>query len=790
MDYSLENIAAVTGGRFSGRDSRVLSVMTDSRHSFDAQERPVFVAVKGINHDGHRFIGDLYRRGVRAFIIEADVDTGAYPEAGFVRVGRSLHALQALAADYRKSFKGKVVGITGSAGKTTVKELIAQLAPEGTVIFRSPKSYNSQLGVPLSLLMMRGDEDYALIEAGISRPGEMERLAAVIRPDIGIFTGIGPEHGENFESPEQKAAEKAKLFAGCGTVIYDGSPLLRETLTGDYGLVDASLYSAGVLSGDETLAKNAGFALAFYEIPGVPEEDTVSRLKNVSATSPRLEVREGLAGSVVISDTDNTDINSLGIALDYLNGVAGERPKMFILSDIMFSPLPAGELYTKAASVVKAAGVDVLVGVGEALYAHEGLFAAPPNKYFFHTVTELLVWLNQARIAGMAVLVKGNEWDDFRRVTHAIERRTHTTVLEINLDAMIHNLNRFRSLLEPGTKVMAMVKAAGYGNGGFEVANMLANQGVDYLAVAFTDEGVRLREQGIAMPIVVLNADSDSFELMTANRLEPEIYNMESLRAFVSAVKSSSAENYPVHIKIDSGMHRLGFMEEEIPGLAEALMRERGSVRVRSVFSHLAVSDVTGGEEFTRSQIALFDRISGRLAGSLGYSPLRHIANSAATERFPEAHYDMVRLGIGLYGVSAAGQEALMPVSRMKTRIVQVKELEAGETVGYGRAGRLERRTRLAVLPVGYADGLDRRLGEGRWSVLTGGRQAPTVGRISMDSCVVDITGTDASVGDEAVVFGGNGENGICEMASRLGTIPYEIMTSVPERVKRIFIKE
>lgn len=791
MDYSLKKIAHICRGSFSGRDSRADTVITDSRHSFGAEERPLFVAMKGLNHDGHRFIGDLYRRGVRAFLVERDVDAAEYPEAGFVRVERSLTALQALAADYRASFGGTVVAITGSAGKTAVKEAIAQAAPEGVAVFRSPRSYNSQLGVALSILMMRGDENMAVIEAGISRPGEMERLAAIIRPDIGIFTGLGPEHGENFSSPRQKAQEKAKLFAACGKVIYDGSPLLEEALRTEAPSAEL-IGPAGCVSGDSgaqgVAAANAAFALALYDALGMRAGKGAPELAAMDGTSTRLGLSEGIAGSLIVADRDNTDINSLAIALDYLNRVAAGRQRMAILSDILFSSLPDAELYTRAASALKASGVERFIGIGERISRHAPLFG--DGAPFYRTADEFLKNIGQAGIGCCAILVKGNPSSGFEKIIHRLERRTHTTVLEINLDAIIRNLDHYRSKLPEGTKVMAMVKAAGYGNGEYELAATLQGQGADYLAVAFADEGAALREQGITMPVVVLNADSDSFGLMVANRLEPEIYSLASLRVFADTVRNGAAEGYPVHIKLDTGMHRLGFEEKDIPELLAELRRESTLIKVRSLFSHLAAADMPGEDGFTRRQIEVFERACAEITQSLGYRPLRHICNSAGVERFPEAAYDMVRLGIGLYGISPSGGDAFTPVGSLTTRIVQIKELGDGETVGYGRAGVVKGRMRLATLPVGYADGLDRRLGEGRWSVAVNGRQAPTVGRISMDSCVVDITGIEASEGDTALIFGGNGANGITEMARVLGTIPYEIMTSIPQRVKRIFIKE
>jgi alanine racemase len=725
---------------------------------------------------------------VRAFLVERDVDADLYPEAGFVRVGHSIRALHALAAHFRSSFEGTVVGVTGSAGKTTVKEWIALSAPAQMSVFRSPRSYNSQLGVPLSVFMMRG-EDVAVIEAGISRPREMEHLARIIMPRIGIFTGIGPEHGENFETQMEKIAEKAKLFAGSEYVIYDGSPEIRAVLErGAPGaeLIDASPYRAQVPFADEMSRSNGALAIAFHALMGHPSELTAERLSRIELSPMRFGLSEGIMGSLVITDHDNNDINSLPIALDYAKGVASGRPVAVVLSDIRFGSLPENELYGRTAQALLTAGVEKFVGVGESISRHRGEFAGLAAE-FYPTAAEFLSRLRQDMFAGRAVLVRGDGSPDWRRIVHHLERRAHTTVLEIDLDAMAHNLAYYRALSGQGVKIMAMVKAAGYGNGGFEVANMLQKQGVDYLAVAFADEGVRLREQGISMPIVVLNADADSFDLMVAGRLEPEIYNAASLRAFAAATRCGSEGNYPVHIKLDSGMHRLGFGEGDLAELIELLEREKGVVKVRSLFSHLAAADDPAHDDFTRGQIALFDRMSRTVADALGYMPLRHVANSAAMERFPQAHYDMCRLGIGLYGVWG---EKLRPVSRLVTRIVQVRELRAGETVGYGRAGVLLRDSRLAVLPVGYADGLDRRLGSGRWSVLIAGRPAPTVGRISMDSCVVDITGIDAREGDGAIVFGGMGDGGVCEMARRLDTIPYEIMTSIPERVKRIFIKE
>lgn len=788
----MSQIAMVCGGTFCGPDVTVRSVTVDSRRSTGGDGAVMFVAIKGRNHDGHDYIADMYRRGVRAFMVESDVEADSYPEAGFVRVERALYGLQALAADYRASFRGTVVGITGSSGKTTVKEWIAQAAPEGLEVFRSPRSYNSQLGVPLSLLMMRGDEDVALIEAGISRPGEMERLAAMIRPDVGIFTGLGPEHGENFQSDRQKMREKALLFASCSRIVYYGdSPLVTEVLGARNPgalLEDASRYVDDIEDHDPVARRNKSLVAAFYDIRG---EWNAVMARTVSALRPvavRLGIREGIAGSLVVTDMNNTDVNALPMALDYLKSVAGMRRALLIMSDIPFSRMPDWELYGRVGGMVRSAGIDRFVGIGEHVSACRDAFG--DGSEFYPSADEFLHHVSQSDIEGCAILLRGNSDTGFIRIQHMLDRRSHTTVLEVDLDAMRGNLDHYRALVGEGVKMMAMVKASCYGNGDFEVADMLDRQGVDYLAVAFADEGVTLREKGIAMPVVVLNADSDSFALMVANRLEPEIYNFRSLRQFVAAVRDAGETSWPIHVKIDTGMHRLGFRKEDMPELCAILRHETGAVEVRSVFSHLAAADMPEEDDFTRGQIAYFRETVEMLAEGLGYMPLRHILNTAGMERFPEARFDMCRIGIGLYGISCTGQEGLRSVSRLRTRIVQVKELGPEETVGYGRSGHLSRVSQLATIPIGYADGLDRRLGCGAWSVLVGGRPAPIVGRICMDSCMVDVTGLDAAEGDEVTIFGDTAGNTVSDMADRLGTIPYEIMTSISGRVKRIYLKE
>lgn len=792
MEYKLSEIAAICKGDFSGKDSIVTSVFTDSR-SFSAGGGSLFVAISGRNHDGHAYVNELYARGVRAFIIERDIAIAGYPEAGFVMVESSVGALQRLAGDHRSKFKGTIVGITGSNGKTIVKEWTAQLLPPEAKVFRSPKSYNSQIGVPLSLLMIEGDEQVALIEAGISEPGEMERLAAIVRPDIGVMTNLGDAHQENFGTLEEKAAEKIKLFATAKTIIYNGScgtvsGMIRETYP-DRRLIDSSHeIDALVPFGDMASQENAATALAISDTLGFDHADAVGRLGDLYPVAMRLELKEGLLGSLIVNDSYNSDINSLAIAIDYMNNICGGRPQMLILSDILQSGYTEKELYAKVADMVNRAGIDSFVGIGPKLSRYAKLFEVPGS---FHPTAE--AWLKSfltTDITGKAVLVKGNRQAQFERIAHTLERMSHTTVLEIDLDAMIHNLNIHRVMLRQGTKLMAMVKAGGYGNGTYEVAAMLQHQGVDFLAVAFADEGIQLRESGITMPIVVLNADADSFGLMVANRLEPEIYSFASLDGFVDAVRRYGERDYPIHIKLDTGMHRLGFEEKDMDMLNAKLAKLCNTVRVSSIFSHLAASDDPGQDEFTLSQIAMFERLSTRIMETLPYKPLRHIANSAGIERFPHAQFDMARLGIGLYGIGDTGSQSLRHISTLRTRIVQVKELDASQTVGYGRAGHLRRMSRIATIPIGYADGLDRHLGEGAWSVVVKGERVPIVGRICMDTCMIDVTGTEAREGDPVLIFSPMADNTVEDMAKVLGTIPYEIMTSISGRVKRIYTKE
>lgn len=784
MNYLLSDIARIVGGELLGEDLRVTEIATDSR-SVIATESVVFAAIDGKNHDGHQFIGRMAERGVEAYIVERDTELPT-KRCGMVRVDSTLAALQSLAAYHRSQFKGDVVAITGSNGKTIVKEWAARSMPDTVGSFASPKSYNSQLGVALSLLMLNGNESVAFIEAGISQPGEMERLEQMIKPDIVVITSIGDAHSANFSSDAEKIEEKLRLASGAKTIIYSSEyPALAKRINelyGDRELIDSSKESVDYsLELSDALSVDALHVSSLMRKLGYGVDGAIFSAK----VSMRLELKEGIDNSMIIDDSYNSDINSVLVALDALHVQSMGRRRVAVISDIRQSGMPSEELYSRVAEAVRRAGVDKLIGVGENISCYASLF--PRNSSFYHTTDELIENFTMERWAHSVILLKGSRDSRFERLARLLERRTHTTTLEVDLAAMKKNLNYFRRHLPQQHPLIAMVKAVSYGMGDVDVARMLQHEGVKYLAVAFADEGITLRSKGITMPIVVLNADQDSFDVMIAHDLEPEIYSFHSLDAFRRAALRAHRTSYPIHIKLDTGMHRLGFMEDDVDLLGRAIHLDP-VLHIASIFSHLSTSDMPSEDAFTHEQIERFEYMSSQLIEWLDYTPLRHIANSAAIVRFPESHFDMCRLGLGLYGIGYEHNEELIPVASLSTRIVQIKNLAKGESVGYGRAARLERDTITATIPVGYADGLDRHLGNGRWSVRVNGVSAPIIGRVCMDSAMIDITNIPGvEVGDKVTIFGAERGNTLEDMAQVLDTITYEIMTSISQRVKRIY---
>ena len=784
MNYLLSDIAQIVGGKHIGCDIRVSEVATDSRSVIASQE-VVFAAIDGKHHDGHNYIARMLSRGVKAFIVEREMELPD-KSCGIVVVDSTIDALQRLAAHHREAFKGCVVAITGSNGKTIVKEWAARSMPDTVRSFASPKSYNSQLGVALSLLMLSHEEQVAFIEAGISEAGEMERLERMIKPDIVVFTSIGDAHSANFSSEEQKIDEKLLLARGAKCIIYSSEypSLVRriKELYGDRELIDSSREDAeDLLELSDALSVDACHVSALMRKLGYNVDNAVFSA-NVAM---RLELKEGIDDSMIIDDTYNSDINSVLVALDALHLQSMGRRRVAVISDIRQSGMDIDELYGRVAEAVKKAGVDHLIGVGENIMSCRHLFER--GSSFYQSTDELIDNFNNERWSKSVILVKGSRDSRFERLSRLLERRTHTTTLEVDLAAMKKNLNYFRRHLPAHHPVVAMVKAWSYGMGDVEVARMLQHEGIKYLAVAFADEGVTLRSKGITMPIVVLNADQDSFDVMISHDLEPEIYSFHSLDEFRRAVHRAHREHYPIHIKLDTGMHRLGFMEDDIDLLGRAIHSDT-TLHVASIFSHLSTADMPSEDEFTRKQIKAFDYMSQQLTEWLDYTPLRHLANSAAIVRFDEAKFDMCRLGLGLYGFGYEHNDELIPVATLSTRIVQIKHLSKGESVGYARTARLTSDRITATIPIGYADGLDRHLGEGRWSVKVRGKFAPIIGRICMDSAMVDITDIEGvEVGDKVTIFSAETGHTIEDMARTLSTISYEVMTSISARVKRIY---
>lgn len=754
MRYLPTQIAVLTSAQIRGvvNDNTILDeISTDSRTPPLQPASTLFVAIEGPSRDGHNFVGRSYRQGVRHFLVSRVID-GLPDDAVQIVVKDTLEALQTLAADNRARYNGPLVAITGSNGKTTLKEWIAQLWPDGAgQLLRSPRSYNSQLGVALSLLMIRGDERLVVIEAGISSPGEMQRLEAMIRPTIGVLTNIGDAHGENFRDNAHKESEKRKLFAHTETVI-EGMPL-RDILR------------------------------AVYRAVGV-ESRAESELQPLAM---RLEQLEGVDGMTILNDSYSNDPVSLSLALDAL-GRCGGSARVVVLSDVPQSAEPAEQLYGRVAQMISRHDVALFVGVGEDLVRFRGLFA--DNSLFYTTTEDLLRdqgELKRAIPTTSALLIKGGRSYGFERVSRIFERRCHTTVMEVNLSCMAENLRYYRSLLQPQVRMMVMVKAYSYGHGAVEVAHMLEHAGVDYLGVAFADEGVTLRDGGITMPIVVLNSDPGSFSVMADYGLEPEIYSISSLREYIAMADARGMVGTPIHLKLDTGMHRLGMMNEDIDPLVELLCRQN-TVTVRSVFSHLAASEDAAEDAFTERQIDSFESMSRRIVDALPYGAqiIRHIDNSAGIERHSGAHYDMVRLGIGLY---CPENRALRPVATLRTRIVQIKSLGPGETIGYNRRGVVDSPIRMAIIPIGYADGLDRRLGCGNWSVMVDGVLCPIVGNVCMDTAIIDISAAQsASEGSEVVIFGRNPS--VANMAQVLNTITYEVLTGISHRIRRVYVSE
>ena len=817
MTYSIEKVTTLIGARRYGEtDAAIGWLLTDSR-SLCFPEQTLFFALRTSRNDGHRYIADLYRRGVRNFVVERIPDEGTdrFADANFLRVPSPLAALQRLAERHRDEFQIPVVGITGSNGKTWVKEWLYQLMRAEGGVVRSPRSYNSQIGVPLSVWLMNEHSRVALFEAGISQPGEMLALRDIIQPTVGVFTSLGAAHQENFRSMDEKCMEKLQLFHDTQAIIYpsDDDVVSRCVRRAQYAgerlgwsrfNKNAAMYVHSVsptddgqmqvqyiykgVSGeytipyiDEASVENSITCAVTALHLGLSPEQLAERMPRLEPIAMRLEVKEGQHGLTLINDAYNNDLQSLDIALDFMQRRPDQqgRRRTLILSDIFQSGESAAELYRQVSELAQKRGVDRFIGIGPELSAQAERIAIG-QKWFFRDVDQFLASGVFRSLHDEVVLLKGARTFGFERISELLEQRVHETILEVDLNAVVTNLNHYRSFLRPETKMVCMIKADAYGAGAVEIAKTLQDHRVDYLAVAVADEGAELRRAGITQNIIVMNPEMSSFQTLFDYELEPEVYSFRLLGALVRAARAQGITGWPVHIKLDTGMHRLGFEPSQMPELIDQLKHQQ-AVIPRSVFSHFVGSDSVDFDAFSAHQFEVFDAASQELQAAFAHKILRHIDNSAGITHFPERQLDMVRLGIGLY-------EGVESVSTLKTTILQIREVPKEETVGYSRKGVLTRDSRIAAIPIGYADGLNRHLGNRHGYCLVNGQRAEYVGNICMDVALIDVTDIPCQEGDSVEIFGRNLP--VSLLASQLDTISYEVLTAVSNRVKRVYFQD
>ena len=825
MKYSIEKVTTLIGARRYGHsEGNIRWLLTDSR-SLCFPEETLFFALKTQRNDGHRYIDDLYRRGVRHFVVEQvpeHYDT-VYPEADFLRVPHTLAALQRLAERHRDEFDVPIVGITGSNGKTMVKEWLYQLLLPSQKIVRSPRSYNSQIGVPLSVWLLNEQTEVGIFEAGISQPGEMYALRDIIQPTIGVLTSLGAAHQENFRSMEEKCMEKLELMHDTEAMVYcsDNDTVSRcirrmqykgEKIAWSQCDEQAALFVKEIAVKspetrityiwqeeencfsipfiDEASIENAITCAAVALHLGLTPGQLADRMPKLEPVAMRLEVKEGQRGCVLINDSYNSDINSLDIALDFMNrrevGRGGLK-KTLILSDIFQTGSSPEALYAQVSELAVKRGVEKFIGIGPELSAQADRIQIA-DKSFFVSVPHFLSSEAFSGLRNELILLKGARPFGFDQITEQLEQKVHETILEVNLNAVVENLNYFRSFLKPDTKMVCMIKADGYGAGAVEIAKTLQDQRVDYLAVAVADEGVTLRKAGITANIMIMNPEMTAFKTMFDYDLEPEVYSFRLMDALIKAARKEGITGWPVHIKFDTGMHRLGFDPvDDIFKLIDRL-KHQNAIIPRSVFSHFVGSDSDGFDDFSAQQFALFDEGSRKLQSVFTHKILRHMDNSAGIEHFPERQMDMCRLGIGLYGVDPRDNHILHTVSTLKTTILQMRHVPAGETVGYSRKGKIERDSVIAAIPIGYADGLNRHLGNRHGYCLVNGQKAEYVGNICMDVAMIDVTDIPCAEGDQVEIFGEHLP--VTVLSDTLDTISYEVLTGVSNRVKRVYFQD
>jgi alanine racemase len=819
-------------------ETKINHLLTDSRKVI-FPSRTLFFAIRGKKLDGHAYVSELYEKGVRAFVA-SELPDEKPSDACFLLVENSIDAMQRLAAHHRNRFHYPVIGITGSNGKTIVKEWLFTLLQDDFRIVRSPKSYNSQIGVPLSVWMMNENNNLAIIEAGISEPGEMARLQKIIRPTVGIFTNIGEAHAAGFLNDLHKAREKFTLFPEVDLFIYCSDyPEINQVVADftqidrnhedeqngmrvyDWSMksnrqarlqvelkerdenrsllqfqVDGNLFNLEFPFVDMASIENAIHCVAFMLCHEYSHEEIQSRLKRLNKVAMRLELREAVNDCQLINDSYNSDLNSLRIALDFQQQQNQKSGKTLILSDILESGRSDIDLYQEVANLISEHGVDRFIAIGPAICKQKNqinhILDFEPE--YFETTEQFISQIDLDSFSDELILLKGARKFRFERISRILEQKVHETVLEINLNAIAHNLKLYRNRLKPNVKIMAMVKAFSYGSGGGEIAHLLKYNRVDYLGVAYADEGVELRRAGVQLPIMVMNPEQHAFETMIQHRLEPELFSLTMLDKFIKALRLMAGDSlnmpFPIHLKLDTGMHRLGFEQKDLDRVL-IMLEQADQVVVKSVFSHLSAAEAPEHDNFTQEQISTFKEMSQKLIAGLGYPVYRHILNSSGVMRHPDAQFDMVRLGIGLYGYDPTEELSsnLQQVSRLRSTVSQIKEVKKGETVGYSRMGVANEDMRIATIRVGYADGLDRRLSRRVGKMIINGKEATIVGNVCMDMCMVDITHIDGvEEGTQVIVFGP--ERPVHLLAEEIGTIPYEILTSISSRVKRVYFQE
>lgn len=816
-----KQLCAILNGKLYGTEDNVISSISIDSRTITDPSGTCFFALVGDRNDGHKYVPDLIRKGVKTFVVSSiGENQESLHNISLIEVANTLEALQKLAHWNREQYHYPVLGITGSNGKTIVKEWLYEMLNHHLSIVRNPKSYNSQVGVPLSVWLMEENYQLAIFEAGISKLGEMHKLAEIINPTIGIFTNIGEAHQENFASIEEKVEQKLDLFKQAETIIYCRDHRLSATMIEKrysnkklvgWSFSDKSAtiyiqteafaegtsfhfswkdkkYNCSLPLSDSASIENIAHCLVFAASLNLLSEETIRVVSKLKPIAMRLEMKEGINSCKLVNDYYNSDINSLSIALNFQSqqNVLPVKKKSLVLSDIQQSGQALNSLYTEVNRLLLANQIDRLIGIGSEISAHKSCFSV--DAEFYESTDSFLQSFMPSSFKEEIILLKGARQFHFERISSALQKKYHQTVLEINLNRLIDNLNLFKSKLLPETKIMVMVKAFSYGSGTSEIARVLQFQQVDYLAVAVADEGIELRRAGIELPILVMNPEEHSFESMIEFRLEPNIYSFDLYKRFAAAVTRNAVSNYPVHIKLETGMNRLGFSSEtELRELA-LMLSHSNQLKVASVFSHLAASDEEIHDKFTLAQAEQFMRFSSIITEKLKYKVWRHLLNSAGIERFAQFQFEMVRLGIGLYGVSANQNRNVRSISSLKTTVSQVKNVPVGETVGYGRKGNILRDSVVAVLPIGYADGYNRRLGNGVGKVYIGGSFAPIIGNVCMDMCMVDVTGLNVHEGDEVEIIGDHVL--LSDVARWMGTIPYEVLTSISQRVKRVYIQE